>query len=444
MPAVVSVSDAINEPRYPSLPAIMGAKRKPHEVLSLADAGIDADAVGAGGCAPRWPSSVFDAAGARATPSRSRMTATRPRRSSPSSSSARWWSDGRHPASSPSSRTAPYSKGSLGLIEEAARLGAALGEPVTRSSGRGRRRPRPPRSAATARASVHVAEGDAFGLSQPVVDALAALQESRSLRYLLFGASIVASDAAGRHRRPPRAPASSSTPSSCTTEGGKLITRRAGLGDSVLAHCGFTDASRRRRRAGRTRTTGRRVGGIAAAPVRPLHARAAPFSTAAKIVGPRAGRPVGRRHRRGRRARRRRPGTRQAGELQRSARSSHTALGGAVARHARRRRRRLVPVLHAGRPDGQDRVAEAATSRSASPARSSTRSACSVAGRSSRSTRMPNAPDLRLRRPRRGRRPARDRPEADRARQGPRLIGPRARRSARRALSPPAPRAAAA
>jgi electron transfer flavoprotein beta subunit len=49
LPAVVSVSDAINEPRYPSLPAIMGAKRKPHEVLSLADAGIDAGAVGEGG-----------------------------------------------------------------------------------------------------------------------------------------------------------------------------------------------------------------------------------------------------------------------------------------------------------------------------------------------------------------------------------------------------------
>jgi electron transfer flavoprotein beta subunit len=46
LPAVVSVSDAINEPRYPSLPAIMGAKRKPHEVLSLADAGIDPGAVG--------------------------------------------------------------------------------------------------------------------------------------------------------------------------------------------------------------------------------------------------------------------------------------------------------------------------------------------------------------------------------------------------------------
>ena len=49
LPAVVSVSDAINEPRYPSLPAIMGAKRKPHEVLSLADAGIDGGSVGEAG-----------------------------------------------------------------------------------------------------------------------------------------------------------------------------------------------------------------------------------------------------------------------------------------------------------------------------------------------------------------------------------------------------------
>ncbi len=53
LPAVVSVSDAINEPRYPSLPAIMGAKRKPHELLSAADAGIDASKVGAAGAATR-------------------------------------------------------------------------------------------------------------------------------------------------------------------------------------------------------------------------------------------------------------------------------------------------------------------------------------------------------------------------------------------------------
>jgi electron transfer flavoprotein beta subunit len=39
LPAVVAVSDAINEPRYPSLKGIMGAKRKPQETLSAADVG---------------------------------------------------------------------------------------------------------------------------------------------------------------------------------------------------------------------------------------------------------------------------------------------------------------------------------------------------------------------------------------------------------------------
>jgi electron transfer flavoprotein beta subunit len=41
LPAVVAVSDAINEPRYPSLKGIMGAKSKPQDVVSLADLGID-------------------------------------------------------------------------------------------------------------------------------------------------------------------------------------------------------------------------------------------------------------------------------------------------------------------------------------------------------------------------------------------------------------------
>jgi Electron transfer flavoprotein, beta subunit len=40
LPAVVAVSDAINEPRYPSLKGIMGAKKKPFETLSLADVGL--------------------------------------------------------------------------------------------------------------------------------------------------------------------------------------------------------------------------------------------------------------------------------------------------------------------------------------------------------------------------------------------------------------------
>jgi electron transfer flavoprotein beta subunit len=44
LPAVIAVSDAINEPRYPSLKGIMGAKSKPQETVSLADLGLDSPA----------------------------------------------------------------------------------------------------------------------------------------------------------------------------------------------------------------------------------------------------------------------------------------------------------------------------------------------------------------------------------------------------------------
>jgi electron transfer flavoprotein beta subunit len=46
LPAIVAVSDAINEPRYPSLKGIMGAKTKPQETVSLADLGVDEASVG--------------------------------------------------------------------------------------------------------------------------------------------------------------------------------------------------------------------------------------------------------------------------------------------------------------------------------------------------------------------------------------------------------------
>ncbi len=49
LPAVVAVSDAINEPRYPSLKGIMGAKKKPQDVRSLADLGVDASEAGEAG-----------------------------------------------------------------------------------------------------------------------------------------------------------------------------------------------------------------------------------------------------------------------------------------------------------------------------------------------------------------------------------------------------------
>ncbi len=49
LPAVVSVTKAINEPRYPSLKGIMGAKKKPQEVKSLGDIGLAASDVGEAG-----------------------------------------------------------------------------------------------------------------------------------------------------------------------------------------------------------------------------------------------------------------------------------------------------------------------------------------------------------------------------------------------------------
>jgi electron transfer flavoprotein beta subunit len=46
MPAVLSVVEKINEPRYPSFKGIMAAKKKPVESLSVADAGLDAAKLG--------------------------------------------------------------------------------------------------------------------------------------------------------------------------------------------------------------------------------------------------------------------------------------------------------------------------------------------------------------------------------------------------------------
>jgi electron transfer flavoprotein beta subunit len=45
----VAVSDAINEPRYPSLKGIMGAKTKPQESVSLDDVGVEAGTSGEAG-----------------------------------------------------------------------------------------------------------------------------------------------------------------------------------------------------------------------------------------------------------------------------------------------------------------------------------------------------------------------------------------------------------
>jgi electron transfer flavoprotein beta subunit len=49
LPAIVSVVEKINEPRYPSFKGIMAAKKKPVEKLAVGDADIDAAKVGLAG-----------------------------------------------------------------------------------------------------------------------------------------------------------------------------------------------------------------------------------------------------------------------------------------------------------------------------------------------------------------------------------------------------------
>jgi electron transfer flavoprotein beta subunit len=49
LPALVSVTKAINEPRYPSMKGIMQSKRKPVDTLKLGDLGLEGAQVGVGG-----------------------------------------------------------------------------------------------------------------------------------------------------------------------------------------------------------------------------------------------------------------------------------------------------------------------------------------------------------------------------------------------------------
>jgi electron transfer flavoprotein beta subunit len=53
LPVLVSVTDQANEPRYPNFKGIMAAKKKPIEVLTLADLGVAAGETGSAGARAR-------------------------------------------------------------------------------------------------------------------------------------------------------------------------------------------------------------------------------------------------------------------------------------------------------------------------------------------------------------------------------------------------------
>ena len=49
LPAVIAVSDAINEPRYPSLKGIMGARSKPQRTATVSELGVEPGEIGEAG-----------------------------------------------------------------------------------------------------------------------------------------------------------------------------------------------------------------------------------------------------------------------------------------------------------------------------------------------------------------------------------------------------------
>ncbi|MWC27759.1 electron transfer flavoprotein subunit beta/FixA family protein [Paenibacillus sp. MMS18-CY102] len=61
LPALATAQQGLNEPRYPSLPGIMKAKRKPLRVVSRSELGLNADAT-----SPKAVRMAVDAAAARA------------------------------------------------------------------------------------------------------------------------------------------------------------------------------------------------------------------------------------------------------------------------------------------------------------------------------------------------------------------------------------------
>jgi electron transfer flavoprotein alpha subunit len=131
---------------------------------------------------------------------------------------------------------------SLGLLEEAARIGGELGAQVdavvcgdglddaqlTVLGGHGAR-------------TVYVCDDAAFAqsLPQPMVDALAGVLAATPHDIVLLSASVLASDVAAALAARLGSGLIVDT-LELHADGGRLVTRRPGLGDSVLAHCALT------------------------------------------------------------------------------------------------------------------------------------------------------------------------------------------------------------
>ncbi len=236
LPALVAVSDAINQPRYPSLKGIMGAKKKPTDTVTLADLGIAADDAGAGGLAHRGLLR-FAAALAR------RHSADRGRRR------LLGRADPRVPRGAEARMSVlvfvehhegEAAKSSLGVLANAGGLGdvaaVLLGDGVRGlAEGLG----------AYGASKVYVADDPALAdpLPQPRVDVLADLVRSSGATTVLFAATVLAADVASGLAARLGAGLNWDLVA-LENRDGKLVGTRPALGDSVLAEVGWTTEPR--------------------------------------------------------------------------------------------------------------------------------------------------------------------------------------------------------
>ena len=190
-PAVIAVSDAINEPRFPLLKGIMGAKSKPQETLSTSELELAGDAVGEAGSRTEVYALPRPAARA-ATRRRSKTTARRPR-------SCRLPGGEEAPLSTPRLPRAPRRRAAERRARRplegrlARRRPRRRGRPRFRRAGRSRPGPAP-----TAPQTVYVFDDPKLEapLPQPRVDALAALVQEEGFDTVLFAGSVLAADVA--------------------------------------------------------------------------------------------------------------------------------------------------------------------------------------------------------------------------------------------------------
>ncbi len=237
LPAVVAVSDAINEPRYPSLKGIMGAKKKPQETLSLADLGVRRGGGRRGGLAHGGLRAPRAAGARRHRQDRRRRVRGRedPRLPAREEGSVKPLVFLEHHERRPAEGLARRAReGGLARRRASRRRRSAPGS--VRSRRRGRevrrrrvlrlRRPTPRRPApAASRRRARAAHG------------------RRGLRHVLFAASVLAADVAGGLSARLDAGLNWDLVD-LVDEDGRLVGKRPALQDSVYVDVGWTSEPR--------------------------------------------------------------------------------------------------------------------------------------------------------------------------------------------------------